>query len=90
MRTKFGLDYTHASLEWKVAIPVCFEKDIVSLAEEVEAQVIPLLPVVDLVEDRSQVSSVSPVSVKNYIYAASLPPTSFYTNMTKLVERSEE
>lgn len=53
-----------------MAIPACFQKDVVSLAEGFEAQVILLLPVGDLEEDHSQFRSISPVSMEADIPAS--------------------
>lgn len=77
MRTEFSLDCTRVLLEWRVAIPTCFQKGVVSLAEGIEVEVIPLLPAEDLEEDRSQLGSISPVSEKADVLAVGLPPTSF-------------
>lgn len=73
MRTEFSLDCTSVLLEWRVTIPTCFQKDVVSLAEGIEALVIPIQPVGDLEEDRSQFGSISPVSEEAFVPGVSLP-----------------
>lgn len=83
MKTAFSLDCTCALFEWRMAIPACFQKDVVSLAEELEAQVIPLLPIGDLENDPSQVRSMFPRSVEAYsiyLQAVCHSPLSIHTH----------
>lgn len=86
MRTEFNLDCNRALLEWRVAIPTCIQKDVVSLVEGIEAQEIMLLLAGDLEENRSQFGSISHVSEKTDVSAAGLPPASFYIDMSTLFE----
>lgn len=86
MRTESDLDCTYSLLEWRVAIPTCFQKDILSLAEGLGAQVILLLSARDLDEVCSQFGSIHPASVEVEVPTAGLTPASFYADMNKLVE----
>lgn len=77
LRTELSLDCTLALLEERVAILICLQKDVMHLAEGLEAQVIPLL---------LGRGSLILVSEEADVPAASLQPASFYTDMCKLVE----
>lgn len=73
MRTEYNIDCPYALLEWRVAIPTCFQKNAMNLAKGLEAQVIPLLSPMDLDEGHSQVRSISPASEEVEGSMAGLP-----------------
>lgn len=59
MKPDYEEDYSYILLEWQENIPAMFQKSTVSLAEGLEAQVIPLLPAGDSDENLSQPGLVS-------------------------------
>lgn len=56
------------------------------MAEELEARIISLLPATDPDEECTQLRSVSPVSEEADTPAMEMPPASFHTDMSRLVE----
>lgn len=86
MRVEPDGDCSYALLEWQVSILARFQKDVLSLAIDLDVQVITLLSAGDPEEQCSQFGSVGPVSEDADVPAIDMPPASFYADMSKLVE----